>query len=186
MNNPRRLRPGLWLLILLLGSGLAACRGAPASPPESGEVDLFRPPPAAPQTPLVFPLPTASPTPLPERMLQPTPTLACSNQLRFLEDLTIPDGTAVAPGAPLDKQWRVENSGTCNWDFRYRLRLIQGPDLGATPDQALYPARSGTQAIIRLLFTAPQEPGIYRSAWQAHDPQGQPFGDVIYIEFVVR
>jgi hypothetical protein len=35
------------------------------------------------------------------------------------------------------------------------------------------------------LFTAPQEPGIYRSAWQAADPQGNLYGDLIFIEINV-
>jgi hypothetical protein len=54
------------------------------------------------------------------------------------------------------------------------------------PEQALYPARSGTQVELRIVFTAPNEPGIYRSAWQAHDPEGQPFGDQFFIEIVVE
>jgi hypothetical protein len=29
-------------------------------------------------------------------------------------------------------------------------------------------------------------PGEYRSAWQAHSPDGQPFGDVIYVQITVE
>lgn len=147
---------------------------------------LFRPPPAAAQTPLVLPLPTASPTALPEQLLLPSPTPGCTDQLRFVEDVTIPDGAQVAPGQVINKQWRVENQGTCNWDDRYRLRLVQGPAMGAPEEQALYPARSGVQALIHIVFTTPMEAGRYRSAWQAYNPQGQPFGDTIYIEIVVQ
>jgi hypothetical protein len=53
-------------------------------------------------------------------------------------------------------------------------------------EYALFPARSGTQVEIRILFTAPQEPGVHRSAWQAYDPQGEIFGDPIFIEVVVQ
>jgi len=109
----------------------------------------------------------------------------CVDNLYYLQDLTIPDGSQVAPGSTLDKQWLVENNGTCNWDHAYRLRLIAGPDLGAPVEQALYPARSGTQAVIRIQFAAPSEAGTYRSAWQAYDPQGVPFGDPIFIEITV-
>jgi hypothetical protein len=123
----------------------------------------------------------ASPTGTPE----PIPTPDCAAGLTFLEDLTIPDGTTVAPGESLDKRWQVENSGTCNWDARYSLRRIAGEDLGAAGEQALFPARSGTQATIRIAFTAPDEPGSFRSAWQAFDPQGEPFGDPFFIEIVV-
>jgi hypothetical protein len=115
-----------------------------------------------------------------------TPTPACASGLAFLSDLTIPDGTVVAPQELLDKRWQIENSGTCNWDASYSLRLIAGPDLGAPSEQALFPARSGTQATVRMFFTAPAEPGTYRSAWQAFDPQGEPFGDPFFVEVVVE
>ena len=57
--------------------------------------------------------------------------------------------------------------------------------MGASTEQALFPARSGTQALVRISFTAPEEPGAYRSAWQAFDPQDQPFGDPFFIEVIV-
>jgi hypothetical protein len=117
--------------------------------------------------------------------LRPSATPACTNQLTFQDDLTIPDGSAIAPGEVLDKRWQVENSGTCNWDDRYSLRLVAGSDLGAQLQVGLFPARSGTVVPIRILFTAPQEAGPYRSAWQAYGPDGEPFGDQIFIDIVV-
>lgn len=115
-----------------------------------------------------------------------TATPACTPNLTFLEDLTVPDGSLVAPRSTLDKRWRVENSGTCNWDESYRLKLVAGADMGAEAEQALYPARSGTRAVLRIMFTAPEEPGPYRSAWQAYDPGGEPFGDPVFIEVTVQ
>lgn len=117
---------------------------------------------------------------------QASPTPQCTDNLHFITDLTVPDGTQVPPGSPVDKQWQVENNGTCNWDSTYRLKFIAGADLGAPLVQALYPARSGTQPTIRLTFTAPAEPGTYRSAWQAYSPQDEPFGDPIFVEIVVQ
>jgi hypothetical protein len=80
----------------------------------------------------------------------------------------------------------VQNSGTCNWDERYQLRLIGGPALGANPVQPLFPARSGSTAVIRIQMTAPSTTGTYRSAWQAYNPSDEPFGDPFYIEIVVQ
>ncbi len=119
-------------------------------------------------------------------IIQPSPSPDCSAGLIYLEDITIPDGTLVEPGEILDKRWLVENSGSCNWDDRFSLRFIAGSNMTDQPEYALFPARSGTQAEIRILFTAPQELGIHRSAWQAYDPQGEIFGDTIFIEVVVQ
>ncbi|HEY3312984.1 MAG TPA: NBR1-Ig-like domain-containing protein [Anaerolineales bacterium] len=111
---------------------------------------------------------------------------ACTDSLRYLQDLTYPDGSAVTPGQILEKQWRVENNGSCNWDGRYRLKLLDGyPALGAASEQALFPARAGAQSTLSIFFTAPAEPGTYRTAWQAFNPDGVGFGEVVYMEIIV-
>ena len=114
-----------------------------------------------------------------------TPTVSCSDQLQWLYDVSIPDGSQVAPGTILSKQWQVKNNGTCNWDESYTLRLTAGVDMGAASPQLLVPARGGSEAVIQIEFTAPADEGRYRSAWQAYNPSGQPFGDPIFIEIVV-
>lgn len=178
-------KPKPWLIAgLIFSVGLVSCSVVGRSLPKfGGQPTPFKPPSlVANATPFIQVTPTPQPTP--EVIILPTPQ--CSNILTFLEDLTIPDGTQVQPGDALDKRWLVQNNGTCNWNERYRLKLIAGSALGLPEEQALYPARSGTQAIIRLLFTAPDQPGLQRSAWQAFSPQGEAFGDPIYIEVFVE
>jgi hypothetical protein len=138
-------------------------------------------------------LPSPTPTSLTETaatLIQlpvvPTSTPTCVNGLGFINDVTIPDGTVVTPETSLDKQWLVQNSGTCNWDQRYRMRMISGEALGAAVEQSLYPARSGSQATLRIIFTAPSEPGEYVSEWQAFDFNGLPFGDTFFIKINVQ
>jgi hypothetical protein len=116
----------------------------------------------------------------------PTATPPCTDGLAFVEDVTAPDGTVVSPGASVDKQWLVQNNGTCNWDSRYRLRFAGGLAMGAATEQALYPARAGSQATIRIVFTAPSEPGIYTTAWQAFNADGFSFGDPVFMEIIVQ
>ncbi len=147
----------------------------------------FRPPTQPGPTQI---LPTTTPVP---QLYTPIPTLTitatvpgpCTNNLSFLDDSTIEDGTSVLPGSIIDKQWLVQNSGSCNWDSTYRLKWIGGETLGAAEEQALYPARAGSQATLRILFTAPTIEGPYESAWQAVDPNGNVFGDLIFIKIVV-
>lgn len=161
----------LWIALCLL-TGLTACAPAATIP------QIYRPPTAA-------AIPSEA-EPAAGILSSPPAMPQCTNSLRFIEDLTIPDGSLVQPAEQLDKQWLVQNDGTCNWDSRYRLRLIGGPEMGAPVEQALYPARSNTQAIIRILLTAPQSAGVYQSAWQAYTPEGLPFGEAIYIKIVVE
>lgn len=62
---------------------------------------------AAPSLPPPTPLPTRALTPTPPptaAALQPTPTVACQDNLAYLDDLTIPDGTVVNRGAAVDKR----------------------------------------------------------------------------------
>jgi hypothetical protein len=135
-----------------------------------------QPSPSGPASPGLTPLASA-PT--------PTPAGPCTDDLHFIKDLTVPDGTQVQPGEAIDKQWLVENSGTCNWDSDYRLKLVDGDPLGVPSEQALYPARAGAQVTLRILFTAPQGAGRHTSTWQAFDPQGRPFGDTFYLDVTV-
>ncbi len=117
---------------------------------------------------------------------RPLATPVCIDNLTFISDVSIPDGTEVQANATLDKRWEVKNSGNCNWDEHYRLRLIAGPAMDAVQEQALYPARSGGQVILQIIFRAPAEPGSFRSAWQAYNSDGQPFGDPVFIDIVVK
>jgi hypothetical protein len=176
-----KLHPGL-LAVLSAIFLISAC--APTPPPTP-----FIPPRAA--TPTTPPVQGATPviptnTPPPKATSSPTATPPCTDGLAFVEDVTIPDGTVVLPGASIDKKWLVQNNGTCNWDSRYRLRFVGGLEMGAATEQALFPARAGNQATIRIAFTAPSEPGAYTTAWQAVDPNGVPFGDPVFMEINVQ
>lgn len=147
--------------------------------PESSLTTPFVPPSAVPQSTATSAANQAAPA-------RPTPTVPCQDGLAYVADLTIPDGSVIAPGASIDKRWEVKNTGSCNWEAGYTLRLIAGDALSAAEEQALIPARADTNAVIRILFQAPLDPGAYRSAWQAHNPAGDPFGDPIYMEITVE
>ena len=179
-----RVMPSRFLLAIVLAFLLlSACSPTPTPTP-------FRPPTA--QPPLIEPTFIINPTqPIVIVESTPLPTIIptanpeeCLNNLTFLSDLTIPDNTSIAYGATIDKQWIVENSGTCHWSSDYRLKHIGGAALNAPEEIALYPARAGTQATIQILFTAPFTDGEYESAWQAADAQGIAFGDPIFIRII--
>jgi len=149
-----RLHPDLIAILLALIFASACAPQATDTP--------FRPP-MQPQPTQILSTTTPIPaihTSIPTPTITSTPTAGpCMNNLEFIQDVTIPDGTTISVGAGIDKQWLVNNSGTCNWDSTYRLKWIGGDPLGADQEQILYPARAGTQATIRITFTAPQQKG---------------------------
>jgi hypothetical protein len=142
----------------------------PAATEPSPTLNVFVP---ATLPPVDTPIPTLTPIP------------PCTNILAYISDITIPDNTVVAAGSTVDKQWQVKNAGTCDWDARYRLRAILGTDLGIG-EQSLYPARAGTEAVLRIVFTAPLVAGYYSSTWQAVAPDGSLFGDIVTVSIIVQ
>ncbi|GAB4497753.1 MAG: hypothetical protein OHK003_07430 [Anaerolineales bacterium] len=169
-----------FLILFSIVSFAVAC-----SPPSAPTP--FRPPTAIPPT-QISPTPTPLPaTPTFAPTLTATPdTGPCTNELTFLDDLTVEDGTSFSPNATIDKQWLVQNDGTCNWDASYKLKWVGGSTLGVAEEQPLFPARAGVQVTLRIVFTAPSEPGTYQTTWQALDPDGNLFGETVYMEIVVQ
>jgi hypothetical protein len=159
---------------------MAACTPAPAPTFFVPPTQITQIPPTQPIVRVVTATAVITPT------ASTTPPAPCTSGLTYVQDLTVPDDTAFGPGQSIDKQWLVTNTGTCDWNAAYRLKLIDGPAMGAITSQALYPARAGRQATIQIIFSAPSEAGTYKSTWQAFDPNGAAFGDPVYIQIVVQ
>jgi|SRR5687767_5114620 len=184
INDMLRIMPSrnlfaIFLTLLIASACSPVPRPTPFIPPTS-QAPLIEPTFIIhPTQPIIVveasPLATIIPTTNPEE---------CSNNLTFLSDLTIPDNTSIIYGSTINKQWIIENSGTCHWNSEYRLRHIGGANLEAPEEIALYPARAGTQATIQISFIAPFTDGEYESAWQAFDPNGAAFGDPVFIRIV--
>ncbi|GBL19883.1 hypothetical protein EMGBS3_15890 [Anaerolineaceae bacterium] len=126
-------------------------------------------------------VPTAAPT------VQPTvaAAVACGDDVEFVSDLTVPDFSKVAPGTALNKQWQVRNSGTCAWGPQHRVIFVDGNNLGATVEHALYPALPGTLAVVNVSMVAPAAAGDYEGYWRLSDAKGEPFGSRLYIKITV-
>lgn len=100
-------------------------------------------------------------------------------------DVTVPNGTRVAPGERFEKVWDVRNTGTIEWRGR-RLRCIDqalSPSLdGGTRDQYfLRPdaieipvpyAAPGDLVRLAVWFTAPRLPVACVSMWRIVDLSG--------------
>ncbi len=164
----------IWGAAALAALGASGCK----MPMREGSPSLFIPPTL---------VATAFRTPTPD-LFQPTPDPRgnCVNDLLFLEDLTVPDGTVVQPGEEIVKRWKVRNSGDCDWNSRYSLRYIAGDLMGAKERYKLIQLQPGEEGTIEITFTAPEYVGGYYSGWQAYNAKNEPFGNDFYLEIYVN
>lgn len=166
----------LLCLLLIVFSGCDAIRPSRPLPPEA-QAPTFKAPalqPAEMEAELMVATSTAS----------AAEEVECTNDLLYIEDLTIPDGNQLAAGLSIEKQWKVKNSGTCSWTGAYSIQLFSGVDLGAGSSQPLASASPGDELVISIYFTVPMEQGRYAGTWQAFDADGKPFGNWFSIEII--
>jgi len=88
----------------------------------------------------------------------------------FVTDVTVPDGTRVAPGQVLEKVWRVRNCGTTIWDSyqAVRVRGNLGPPSFSVPKTA-----PGETAQLAVQVTAAQAAGCQLGEYVLEGPHGQ-------------
>ena len=116
----------------------------------------------------------------------------CTDGAAFGADVTIPDNTAIAPGATFDKTWRLTNTGDCTWGLGYNLIFSDGEQMGAPTRVAIQETVTpGGSIDVTVTFTAPVTPGTYRSDWKLENPLGQVFGlgpanNTFYLQIVVN
>lgn len=177
-DKPSAFRVMLLFIVCMGYTGLTGCAFSyQKQAPDADQNKIFTPPTIEPIRPDI--------TATAEGEDKSKEKIVCEDKLSFVEDLNYPDGMVVAPSATIEKQWKVKNIGVCNWNDGYKLKFIEGDAMGANPEQSLYPARSDTEFVIKIKFTAPAQPGNYRSIWQAQNPDGMLFGDPIYIDIIV-
>jgi hypothetical protein len=116
----------------------------------------------------------------------------CLNSIEFIDDLNIPDDTALLPGAEFTKRWLLRNNGTCVWTTDYSLAFVGGDQMDAPDSVSLtQPIAPGQPVEVAVTMTAPATPGTYRGNWQMADATGQLFGidgileDAFWLQIVV-
>jgi len=130
------------------------------------------------------PTPTSTTTPVPTidrtRPLMQTPTgeLLCNRAAAGQPiDVTIPDGTLLAPGQGFSKTWRLVNVGNCTWTRLYAVTFYSGNRLNAFHTHyILQPVEPGEIIDITVDFEAPQQAGVYQSNWMLINAEGDLFG----------
>src|SRR5215471_6384476 len=83
--------------------------------------------------------------------------------VKFLADVTVPDGTPVQPGQPFDKVWLVSNCGSGPWSD---VRAVPVDGGFGTEELAVDATEPGRPANVYARLVAPQEPGCHRATYQ--------------------
>ena len=131
--------------------------------------------------------PTAPSTSAPAPTLTSTPTATqmrgstCTNNSALVTDVTVPNGTVLAPGQSFYKIWRVLNTGTCAWSDGYTFTSIGGDFMGAPPVIAVPITAPAATADLLVPMTAPSTPGNITSYWQLRNPDGSNFGAIMNV-----
>jgi hypothetical protein len=122
---------------------------------------------------------------LPTTTVDPNALAYGCNNLAFVRDVTMPSGSVVQKRQDFTKTWKVQNTGTCDWMFQYRLVLISGDAGGAESDYIRKQVAVWSWNEVSVFGTAPNSLGTYTSYWRMADGAGRPFGETLVLSFVV-
>ncbi|KAG2566912.1 hypothetical protein PVAP13_7NG234000 [Panicum virgatum] len=109
---------------------------------------------------------------------------------RFIKDVTVPDGTPMAPSTPFTKIWRMCNSGSTTWPYGTQLVWVAGDHLQCLSSVRLAISANGglnpwEETDVSVDFLAPAKPGRYTSYWRLALPSGVKFGQQIWVHIQV-
>jgi len=111
---------------------------------------------------------------------------------KFLSDMTIPDGEKFVSGARdrVVKRWRIRNDGQ-RWQQGCKLVLKDAsvPDGVTSPfptSAAMDPIAANSFGDVQVSFRVPTEVGRYVAHYRMARPDGQLFGDRLWMEFHVE
>jgi hypothetical protein len=133
------------------------------------------------QEPTPTPLPAA---PAADALATPAPVVdakGCVLAATFLQDVTVPDGTAVRAGSTFTKTWRMKNTSSCDWGEGFTIAFLQDTPMSAAGSAPVRPTPSNANVDVSVALTAPAQAGVYTSTWRLKDAAGQPFGNVVYL-----
>jgi hypothetical protein len=133
-------------------------------------------------------------TPVPTSTVFPTATqVTTCDWVAFIKDVSIPDGTTLAPNETFAKTWRLKNRGTCTWMPDYMLVYTSGTQMGGTTAVRLLGNVAPGQTVdVSVTLTAPSSAGPYTGYWMLRNPSGMLFGSgdkaniPFYVDIIVK
>jgi hypothetical protein len=88
---------------------------------------------------------------------------------RFVQDVTVPDGSIFKPNEKFLKIWEVCNSGNVSWENRYltRIGMNNGAGLIISPRRVrIAKTFPGQNVQIKVELQAPEAGGTYQAIWK--------------------
>ena len=107
------------------------------------------------------------------------------NDATFISDVTIADGTVLAPGESFTKTWEFQNTGTCAWTEDYLITFVSGTDMDGETAEIDQDVEAGAAGDISVSLVAPSSEGSYTGYWRLADEDGNLFGQSVYVMIVV-
>lgn len=106
---------------------------------------------------------------------------------RFVTDVSLPDGSEVAPGAQLVKTWRFRNESPRAWpEGSYLMVVGKKSDLLGAPETSPVPiCAPGQEVDVSVPLVAPIEAGRYTAYFRLAGPQGKKFGQRVWAMITV-
>jgi ABC-type amino acid transport substrate-binding protein len=136
--------------------------------------------------------PQSLPTPAPAQPTSAPP--ACIDGAAWVADLSFDDKNMTAPpilnpGQPFTKGWRIQNSGTCDWQIGYALTYVSGntpaAQMGGQPIPVTRVVKPSETFDFNANLTAPIAPGTYQGFWQMQNLAKQHFGETVRVGITV-
>ncbi|HUF37984.1 MAG TPA: NBR1-Ig-like domain-containing protein [Anaerolineales bacterium] len=94
----------------------------------------------------------------------------------FVADVTVPDDTAMTPGAEFVKIWRLRNIGDCDWTTGFEVFASSGDKMAGTAVDMPERVEPGETIDIAVTLVAPGSKGDYRGYWMIEASDGTRFG----------
>jgi len=136
-------------------------------------------PEATEDTPEVTVEATIDASPVPSATVEATAALDTVCYVhRYVYDESYPDGTRVDPGETIEKIWRLQNVGSCDWvNGKYQMVFVSGDQMGgASPVLIEFTVLADAYANFSVELTVPTVPGTYRGNWILESTDGEPIG----------
>jgi hypothetical protein len=107
------------------------------------------------------------------------------NDADYVSDVTVTDGTVLAPGEAFTKTWEFQNAGTCAWNEEYQIMFVSGTDMDGDTTEIDQDVEAGDTGDISVSLVAPGSEGSYTGYWRLADEDGNLFGQSVYVLIVV-